>query len=481
MKNDNAGSSRREFLADAGLAAAAMFAGGCASGFKLGGSGTMSGFAAPRLKRVRVGVVGVGSRGTYALKRLAFMPGVDITAFCDISEAAMKRCRDYLAEKKFRPAREFFGPEAYKDLCQWDGLDVVYACVPWKLHAPVALAAMRADKHAFVEVPATMDVESCWELVDTSEKTRRHCMMLENCCYGDNEMLALNMCRLGVLGETVYGEAGYLHSGRTRGFKLSEFRAEWYQEHRGNYYPTHGLGPVAQYMNINRGDRFDYLNSMETKSIGDLIREGDPRWNGENLETYKKYLIGGYNSSLIRTVNGKMILLNLSCPVPHPYSRINTIQGTHGIFMDYPLRIDVEDTPGSGPHERGDQDFNERFDRKRTAQYREKYRHPLWKQMGDLAKKSGGHGGMDFLMDLRWVYCLQNGLPLDMDVYDLATYSSIVELTERSVNARSAVMDFPDYTRGGWKTAKPFSVDEIDMAKFDFSSGVVKDVDAQRT
>jgi hypothetical protein len=181
---------------------------------------------------------------------------------------------------------------------------------------------MRCDKHSFVEVPATMDVDGCWELVETSEKTHRHCMMLENCCYGDNEMLALNMCRQGVLGRTVYGEAGYLHSGVTRGHKVSQFRAEWYQEHRGNYYPTHGLGPVAQYMNINRGDRFDYLNSMETKSIGDLIREGDPRWNGENIEIYRKYVIGGYNSSLIRTVNGQMILLNLSCSVPHPYSRI---------------------------------------------------------------------------------------------------------------------------------------------------------------
>ena len=429
----------------------------------------MSGYVAPKLKRIRVGVVGVGSRGTYALKRLAFMPGVEIAAFCDIKEEAMKRSRDYLAEKKFRPAREFLGPEAYKDLCQWDGVDVVYACVPWKLHAPVALAAMRADKHAFVEVPATMDVDSCWALVETSEATRRHCMMLENCCYGETEMLALNMCRLGVLGETVYGEAGYLHSGATRGFKLSEFRAEWYQEHRGNYYPTHGLGPVAQYMNINRDDRFDYLNSMETKSIGDFIRDGDPRWNGENLETYKKYLIGGYNSSLIRTVNGKIILLNLSCTVPHPYSRINTIQGTHGIFMDYPLRIDVEDKPGSGPHEVRNRE-NARFDPKRTAALREKYAHPLWKQIGDLAKKAGGHGGMDFLMDLRWVYCLQNGLPMDTDVYDLATYSSIVELSERSVNAGSRPIEFPDYTRGGWKTAKPFTVEEFDISKFDFST-----------
>ena len=468
MKSIAKGYGRREFLESAGLAAAAMAAGGCVSGTRLSG-GAMSGFVAPRLERIRVGVVGVGSRGTYALKRLSFIPGVDIAAFCDIAEGAMKRCRDYLAEKKFRPAREFFGPEAYRDLCQWDGVDVVYACVPWKLHAPVALAAMRADKHAFVEVPATMDVESCWELVETSEATRRHCMMLENCCYGETEMLALNMCRLGVLGETVYGEAGYLHSGKTRGFKLSEFRAEWYQEHRGNYYPTHGLGPVAQYMNINRGDRFDYLNSMETKSIADFIREGDPRWNGNNLETYKKYLIGGYNSSLIRTVNGKIILLNLSCTVPHPYSRINTIQGTHGIFMDYPLRIDVEDEPGSGPHEKPSKS-NCRFDPARTEELREKYRHPLWKQMGDLAKKSGGHGGMDFLMDVRWVYCLQNGLPLDMDVYDLASWSCLCEITEKSQAKRGAPVEIPDFTRGAWKTMKPLGIATIDLAKMKFGN-----------
>jgi hypothetical protein len=457
---DTAGFGRRDFLTGCGAAALAVAGGGCVSAFKVGGCGSMSGFVAPRLKRVRVGFVGVGARGFYALKRLAFIPGVDVAAFCDIDEAAMKKCRDFIAQKNLSPAREFFGPQAYRDLCQWDGVDVVYACTPWKLHAPVALEAMRCDKHSFVEVPATMDVDGCWELVETSEKTRRHCMMLENCCYGDNEMLALNMCRQGVLGRTVYGEAGYLHSGVTRGHKVSQFRAEWYQEHRGNYYPTHGLGPVAQYMNINRGDRFDYLNSMETKSIGDLIREGDPRWNGENIEIYRKYVIGGYNSSLIRTVNGQMILLNLSCSVPHPYSRINTIQGTHGVFMDYPLRIDIEKTPGSGSR-----DFSE----KRTQEYREKYRHPLWRKLGELAKAAGGHGGMDFLMDLRWVYCLQNGLPLDMDVYDLASWSCLCEITEKSQARRGAPMEIPDFTRGAWKKNAPLGIVDIDISKMDFS------------
>ena len=440
-----------------GLAAAAA---GCQfDKIGFGGGAPMAGYVAPRLKRIRIGFVGVGSRGTYALKRLSAFPCVDIAAFCDIDEQAMKNCRKHLAAKKLPPAREFFGPEAYRDLCQWDGVDVVYACVPWKLHAPVALAAMRADKHAFVEVPATMDVEICWELVETSEATRRHCMMLENCCYGETEMLALNMCRLGVLGKPVYGEAGYLHSSSTYRNKVSKFRAEWYQEHRGNFYPTHGLGPVAQYMNVNRGDCFDYLNSMEGQSIADIIREGDTRWNGQNLEEFKKYAIGPYNSSLIRTKRGKVIFLNISCSVPHPYSRINTIQGTHGILMDYPLRIDIEEPAGSGP---------KGFDQKRTDEYKARYAHPMWKIVGDLAKKVGGHGGMDFIMDLRWVYCLQNGLPLDMDVYDLASWSCLCEITEKSQAKRGAPIEIPDFTRGAWKTMKPLGIETVDVAKMGF-------------
>ena len=465
--------TRRDFIRSAAAAGVSAAAGGCAE-LRLGaGSGSMAGYADRPFERIRIGFVGVGARGTWAVHRIAMIPGAEISAICDVSEVRLKENRDWLAQKRLPPAREFLGPEAYRDLCQWDGVDVVYAATPWKLHVPVALEAMRCGKHSFVEVPAAMTTDDCWALVETSEEMRRHCMMLENCCYGEHEMLALNMCRKGVLGETVYGEAGYLHSGKTRGRKLSKFRAEWYQEHRGNYYPTHGLGPVAQYMNVNRGDRFDYLNSMETKSIGDFIREGDVRWNGENLELFKKYLVGGYNSSLIRTVNGKTILLNLSCTVPHPYSRINTIQGTHGVFMDWPLRIDIEDEPGSGPHSRNDDEWHCNFDKNRTAALREKYKHPLWCQAGELAKKAGGHGGMDFLMDLRWIYCLQNGLPLDMDVYDLASWSCICEITEKSQAGRGAPVEIPDFTRGAWRTMNPVPVEGVDLERMKFRDGAL--------
>ena len=452
---------RREFFKGTARMGLAAVAAGCQAERLFGITGApMAGFADKPIRNVRIGFVGVGARGTYAVRRLSQFPGVSVAAFCDISKTALKTNGDFLAEKKMRPAREFLGPVAYKDLCQWDGIDVVYACTPWKLHAPVAIEAMKCGKHVFVEVPATMDVESCWELVETSEATRRHCMMLENCCYGETELLALHMCRLGLLGTLVYGEAGYLHSGTTRG-ELSRFRAKWYQEHRGNFYPTHGLGPIAQYMNINRGDRFDYLNSMEGKPIGELVREGDPRWQGDNYGEYAKFKCGPRNTSLIRTANGHVIFLDLSCAVPHPYSRINTIQGTHGIIQDYPLRIDIERVPGEGPHSHAP-------DEKFTALCRERYMHPMWRDVGEIAKKIGGHGGMDFIMDLRWVYCLQNGLPLDMDVYDLASWSCLCEITEKSEARRGSPVEIPDFTRGGWKTMKPLGIVNVDIAKMNF-------------
>ena len=459
--------TRREFMGGVGLAVASTAAGCRSCGVKVGGRGSMSGFVAPKLARVRVGMVGVGARGRGALYRLSGMPGVDVTAFCDIDETAMKMCRDHIAKKKLRPAREFFGPEAYKDLCQWDGVDVVYACVPWKLHAPVALAAMRADKHAFVEVPATMDVDSCWELVETSEKTRRHCMMLENCCYGETEMLALNMCRLGLFGELVYGGAGYLHYSTNRGIKCGPtWRNDWYIKHHGNFYPTHGLGPVAQYMDINRGDRFDYLVSVDTKSAGPAAM-AEALFPPDSWQRNVKLKAGDYSASIIRTVNGHAIYLAKSCFVPHPYSRINMVQGTKGIFMDYPLRIAFEKqfSDGTVPHKA--------FDDAKTEEYRQKYKHPMWRDVGEIAKKVGGHGGMDFIMDLRWIYCLQNGLPLDMNVYDLASWSCLCEVTEKSVLNRSAPTDIPDFTRGAWKTLKPLGIHTVDIKKMG-----VKGVDA---
>ena len=450
---------RREFIKDSSLLAMLATVGGCMSG-KFPGAATrsMSGFITKPMKRVRIGFVGVGDRGTAAVHRCAMIPGVDVVALCDSNPVRLENNRKWLAEKKLPPAKEFGGEFGWRDLCQSD-CDVVYAAVPWELHVPVAMEAMRCGKQALVEVPAAMTVDECWGLVETSEKTRCNCMMLENCCYGENEMLALNLVRKGLFGEIVYGEAGYIHDCRGNIKKMKDmadfsWRQKWYQKHMGNIYPTHGLGPVALCMDINRGDAFDYVVSQETGQFGEQA-VASALYGKDDWRSRLNYQMGDFNNSLIRTKNGKSIFLQLNMCSPRQYSRINTVAGTKGILMDYPLRIGFETEPAAGV----------KYDAAKTEEYRQMYKHPMWKVAGDVAAKVGGHGGMDFIMDLRWVYCLQNGLPLDMDVYDLAAWSCIFEVTERSARNRSAAVDIPDFTRGAWKTAQPLVIGGIDLAK----------------
>ena len=466
---------RRSFLKNAAFAAlAAEAATGCKGlGCAGGASASMLGFAAPKLDRVRIGFVGVGNRGTYAVKRIAIIPGAEISAICDINEKQLKVNRDFLAEKKLPPAREYSGAEGWKKLCEDPDIDVVYAAAPWELHAPVCIYAMKCGKHAMVEVPAAMFIDDLWEIVETSEKTRRHCMMLENCCYGENELLALNLVRTGKLGETVYGEAGYQHDCRYffKHDRDEAWRMDWYTKHCGNIYPTHGLGPVAQYMNINRGDRFDFAVSVEAKgsSIPAYTRANFPEGSWQRGMRFKK---GDINTSIVRTANGQVIMLSYTTSLPHPYSRLNAIQGTKGIFLDYPLRIAYSEKY---------EDVGRNFSDENTQRIRQESMHPLWKQVGEIAKKVGGHGGMDFVMDLRWIYCLRNGLPLDMDVYDLAAWSSLCEVTERSVLNGSRPEPIPDFTRGAWKTAAPLGVVTMDLEKAGFSNISVDGNSKQQT
>lgn len=466
-------SDRREFLRGTTWMSLVALAGGCQlTRMGFGGAAPMANFAAPPLKRIRIGFVGVGSRGTWAVHRISLIPGVEISAICDSNPERLDENRAWLKEKGFSSAKEFGGDEGWRDLCDWGGIDVVYACTPWEMHVPVAVAAMKAGKHALVEVPAAMTVEDCWKLVETSEATHRHCMMLENCCYGENEMLALNLCRRGLLGDLVYGEAGYLHDCRSALKSTDRWRLTWYEQHQGNLYPTHGLGPVAQCLDINRGDRFDYLVSVETKAAG-LAAYGRGIFPADDWRHDVKLLSGDVNNTLIRTVNGKSIFLGYSVHTPRPYSRINTVSGTKGIFMDYPLRIAFEKMIG-------DKSVH-KFDEKTTAEIRETYRHPMWRTAGAIAEKVGGHGGMDFIMDLRWIYCLQNGLPLDMDVYDLASWSCLCELTERSVRNRAETVDVPDFTRGAWRTMRSLGIEDIDLDKmnFDKTRKITSDASAQ--
>lgn len=448
---------RRGFLkaaAWAGGAAGVMAQPGCAylGEYESRAGKSMMGFRAPPIEKVRVGIIGVGNRGTGAVGRLSKIPGVEVVAVSDLFEERVAKQVKALTESgKSAPAAFFGGQDEWRKLCESADIDLVYICTPWLWHTPMAVYAMQCGKHAAVEVPAAVTVEQCWQLVNTAEATRRHCMMLENCCYGYNEMLALMLCRKGVLGNLVHGEAAYIHD--LRASKLSDgvtakgyqgqWRLEWAKQHTGNPYPTHGLGPVCQYMDINRGDRFDYLTSVSSAQFGLSLAAGK---GGNNPKSPAAYKLGDMNTSVIRTYRGRTIMVQHDTTSPRPYSRHNMISGTKGILADYPLRVALEPKA----HEwMGDKELEE---------LKAKYVHPLWDKSGDTAKKVGGHGGMDFLMDLRLCHCLQKGLPLDIDVYDSALWSSLVELTERSVLRSGASVAIPDFTRGGWKTAAPLGI-----------------------
>ena len=483
--------NRRDFLKGTAWLGVAALAGGCmADRIRLCGGGSMQGFACAPLKRVRVGIIGLGSRGLAAALRLPKIPGVELVAVAELRGERIDLARKAFAEERLEFPGKAFGngdPDGWKRLCERGDVDVVYSATPWQLHAATGLYAMKCGKHVFIEVPAAMTLDECWDLVETSEKTRCHCMQLENCCYGEAEMFALNLCRQGLLGELVHGEGAYIHNltiedymepvlDKRHGCGYEGFwRLKWNLDHKGNQYPTHGLGPICQYMNVNRGDRMDFLVSLESRQANyeayaaAKFPSGD--WRAES-----KVAMGDMNTTLIRTVGGRSIMVQHDVSSPRPYSRINRISGTKGILEGNYFEGDMDPVAGGcycryGWRETPDDPLHGFFGREKAAEMRVKYRHPLWKQAGELAKMVGGHGGMDFLMDLRWVYCLQNGLPLDMDVYDLATWCSICELTERSVRSGSRPQSVPDFTRGGWKTAKPLGIEGVDLSKLDFDRG----------
>ena len=467
--------NRREFLKGVALSAGAGMAAGCAcaKGTCGGPAGApMRNFSCAAMKNgVRVGVVGVGVRGGAAVKRLQLVPGVSVTAVCDIRPDFAERAAASVFEKTGTRPRVFSGSaEAYKGLCECPEVDVVYNATSWNAHVPVAVFAMKAGKHALIEVPSALFVDECWELVETAETCRVHCLQLENCCYGEEELLALNLCKLGMLGELLHGEGGYIHDRRWQIFNDAQWerwRNHWNERHAGNYYSTHGLGPIALDMGINRGDRFDYLVSVDSHQAG---YEAFARATlaADNPLRNERFAMADMNVTTIRTAKGRTILLQHDVTSPRPYSRLNLISGTKGTFRSYPsLGICLE-----GRDEWPTKAGHHAYDDKVSAEIKEKYRHPLYRQVGEIARKVGGHGGMDYLMDLRWAYCLQLGLLLDTDVYDLASWCAVSELTERSARNRSQPMDIPDFTRGAWKeeTRSRLMDASFEMDKIKFST-----------
>ena len=472
--------TRRDFLKGTAWMGAVAAAAGCMHEgvfAKTPVGAPMQGKRFEPMARIRVGMIGLGDRGRWALQRLSVIPGIEVVSIADLHRERLEISQKWLSDNGRKTVSHMYeGADAHHRLLDAGGIDVAYIATNWQTHVPIALESMRKGFHAFVEVPAAFTVEECWELVETSEKTGLACMQLENCIYGEIEMLALNLCRSGLLGELVHGECGYVHDLRSNmdwdqptspkfvglgNDKPDFWRLNWNIAHKGNQYPTHGLGPICQYMGINHGDQFKYLVSLES-GHQNLHAYAKSKYGSDSWKSKLDIAMGDMNTTLIKTERGRSILIQHDVTSPRPYTRLNTISGTKGILTDYPYRVTFAD-------KLGDEVTHKYFDKKRANEVRQTFKHPIWKHAGPVAATVGGHGGMDFIMDLRWAYCLQNGLPLDTDVYDLATWCSVCELSERSVRGGSTPQECVDFTRGAWRTAPEFGIYDIDISKMPFS------------
>ena len=415
------------------------------------GSFNMSGYAAPKMDTVRLGFIGLGQRGPGHVVRSSKIEGVEITGLCDLRPDKVDATLKRIEGSGHKPATYSGDENAWKKMCDRKDIDLVYISSPWHLHAPMALYAMNQGKHVAIEVPGVLTMEKCWEVVETSERTRKHCMYLENCCYDFFEMLTLNMVRQGIFGDIIHGEGAYIHTLVDLNFKKDGYWDMWRLKENykgdGNLYPGHGLGPVAQAMDINRGDKMDYLVSLSGAdfTMGERARELAATDNFFKPYENKPYR-GNMNTTVIRTSKGRTIMLQHDVSSPRVYSRLHLISGTKGAAQKYPL---------PGRISMGHKDWLSEAEMKALE---ETYRPPIVKKIGELAKQVGGHGGMDFLMNWRLVDCLRNGLPLDIDVYDTAAWSSIISLSKQSVSKRSSSVDIPDFTKGAWKKNKPVDI-----------------------
>jgi predicted dehydrogenase len=412
--------------------------------------GSVMNLVRPKMDKVRFGFIGVGMRGHELVRLLLAVDGVEVKAICDIHGPTLEKAAKLVTDETGKAPALYTGrDDAYKGLVDREDVDAVVIATPWEWHVPMALYSMAAAKDTFVEVPAALTTEDCWRLVEESERRQVNCMMLENCCYGRSELMVLNMVRDGLLGELTHGEAAYIHDLRwqLKDLELGEgtWRPQWYTRRTANAYPTHGLGPIAQYMNINRGDRFDFLVSMSSpaRSFKTYARREFPP---DHPRQQLKFVLADMSSSLIQTAAGRTILLQHAVSSPRPYSRLNLIQGDKGVFAGFPDRLALDE------HQAGEEWLTD------MQPWREKYDSVLWKQLEATASERGGHGGMDFVMLWRIVYCLRNGLPLDQNVYDASAWSVAFDLTEQSVRDRSRPKDFPDFTRGAWQATPALQI-----------------------
>jgi hypothetical protein len=468
--------NRRNFLKAASFAGAGVMSGGFVSGCtpkepvsNLAGileaakashsqNFNMSGYAAPPIPEVRVGFIGLGNRGSGAVQRLSYIEGVEIKALGDMRPVATAGSQKYLASIDRPEAQEFSGDEnIWKKLAELPDLDLIYICTPWEWHTPMAVYAMEQGKHVVCEVPIARTIDEAWQLVETSERTKKHCMMLENCCYDFFELLTLNMARQGMFGDILHGEGAYIHNlivsnftkpmddKQTDGGYTDMWRLRENATRNGNLYPTHGLGPICQIMNINRGDKMEYLSSVSSDDFSMAVREKELVSDDPFYEPWKDAdFRGNMNTTIVKTNLGRTIMVQHDVSSYQPYSRLHLVKGTDGMAVKYPNPLIA-----LGESWVKDDEMQALWDN---------YTPEIVLRVGEMARKVGGHGGMDFIMDWRMIDCLRNGLPLDQDVYDGALWSSIAPLSEWSVANRSQSIDIPDFTCGSWKNNKPHGI-----------------------
>ena len=411
-------------------------------------------FAAEPIEDVGIGVVGLGDRGTGAVYRLSYVPGSHIAAICDVEPDRVERSANLLAARGMTAKKYSGDEEVFKQLCEDPDVDLVYICTDWVHHVPVALYAMEHGKHVALEVPSAETLQACWDLVNTSERTRKHCMILENCCYDFFELTALTMAQQGVFGDIIHAEGAYHHnldpywSGYWHNWRL-----DFNQKHRGDLYPTHGFGPVCQVLNIHRGDRLTTLVAMDTDPFNGpkhvAARTGEPCTDFQN---------GDVTMTMLRTQKGKTILIEHDVMTPRPYDRMYQLVGTDGYAAKYPIGQVCLRSEGAEHVDYENLGYEQVYSGEALDNLFAQYRNPiLTPELEATAKTVGGHGGMDFIMDYRLIYCLNNGLPLDMDVYDLAEWCCVTELSRISLENGCAPVEVPDFTRGGWDKIKGFS------------------------
>ena len=469
MKNLN----RRNFIKKTSLSSAAIFSASSSLsglGYKERDSESnyMGDFVAPKIDNIKAAFIGVGARGTGHAKQIASINGTEVVAICDLykdlAERSKNNCTEIGKGQRHKNIKLYYGSENdWMSMLDEVKPDIVFISTNWNTHAPMAIESMKKNVHAFVEVPIATTIEDMWKIIDTSEKTKKHCMMMENVNYGRDELMFLNMCRKGLIGDFLHAEASYIHSLR---FQMDEqkrgtgsWRTYHYANGKGNLYPTHGLGPVAQYMNLSRqDDNFSKLVSYSSPALGRKLYANkkypkDHKWNKLNFKN------GDINTSLIKTELGRTIMVQWDETSPRPYSRHNLIQGTQGTLAGFPTRV-AFDKESNIKNNISDEsvDYHSWIQGKSLEKLYEKYDHPLYIRLGNLAKKMGGHGGMDFIMRYRIIECLREGLPLDQNVYEGCFWSAVGPLSGKSVKEEGSPQKFPDFTRGNWKSTKPLDI-----------------------